>query len=127
MYAPAVEVGSAGIGAVVGGSLPSAALDIAQRERLQLESHRGRQITSDILRNSDLVLVMESGQKDWLLANFPEARGRVFLLTHWGAGEDIDDPYRLGVDVFERVFGEIEESVDMWMKKIGAVERERVG
>ena len=126
-YAPSVEVGSAGIGAVVGGSLPSAALDIAQREGLGLESHRGRQVTSPIIRSSDLVVVMENEQKSWLLFNFPEARGRVFLLTHWGSQKDIDDPYRLGADVFERVFCEIDEAVGSWMKRIGAAEREQVG
>ena len=117
--APSLRVASAGIGAVVGGKMPEAAADIAARERLDLDAHRGKQVTRPMLQQHDLVMVMEAGQKQWLVANYPESRGRVFLLSHWNGGDDIADPYRLSGEVFEQVYSEIVVGVDNWLQKIG--------
>ena len=116
--APSLRVASAGIGAVVSGKMPEAAADIAAREGLDLDAHRGKQVTRPMLQQHDLVMVMEAGQKQWLVANYPESRGRVFLLSHWNGGDDIADPYRLSGEVFEQVYSEIVVGVDNWLQKI---------
>lgn len=117
-HAPMLRVASAGIGAVVGGEMPKAAAEIAAREKLELDAHEGQQITAEILSGHDVVLVMEAGQKDWLLARFPESRGRVFLLTHWNGGKDIVDPYRLAADVFESVYTDIQAGTEAWCARL---------
>ena len=116
--APALRVSSAGIGAVVGGQMPEAAAGIAARENLPLEDHRGQQVTRPMLQQHDVVLVMEAGQKQWLVSNYPESRGRVFLLSHWTGNTDIADPYRLSADVFERVYEQIEQGVAAWLERL---------
>ena len=116
--AQSLRVASAGIGAVVAGTMPDAAANIATREHLDLDSHRGKQVTRPMLQQHDLVMVMEAGQKQWLVANYPESRGRVFLLTHWISGDDIADPYRLNSEVFEQVYSEIEAGVDSWVARL---------
>lgn len=115
---PSLNVSSAGIGAVQGGEMPSAAAAIAAREGLDLADHRGRQVTAGILQAHELVLVMEAGQRDWLGANFPESRGRTFVANHWADGTDIQDPYRLSPDVFEQVYGEIVNALTQWQKRL---------
>ena len=98
--------------------MPDAAAEIAAREALDLADHRGRQVTRHILQAHDLVLVMEAGQREWLSSNYPEARGRTFLVSHWGAGADIQDPYRLSSDVFEQVYSELVVALDQWRARL---------
>jgi len=115
---PDVRVSSAGTGAVVGGEMPPLAARIARRQLLDLANHRGRQITRRILLEHDLVLVMESGQKQWVGANFPEGRGRVFLLSHWGDKTDVPDPFQQSEQFFGEVFARVADYVADWRDKL---------
>lgn len=115
---PHATVSSAGIAAVEGGDMPVEAKFIASRNNLGLSNHRGRQISAPIVRDSDLIFVMEKGQLDWITSRYPEAKGRVFLTTHWVDGVDVDDPYRRGQEYFERVYKEIEAGIQSWAAKI---------
>lgn len=117
-HAPALRLSSAGIGAVVGGHMPEAAADIAARENLPLAEHRGKQVTRPMLQQHDVVMVMEAGQKQWIVSKYPETRGRVFLLSHWTGNADIADPYRLDAEVFERVYTQIEQGVTAWLERL---------
>lgn len=114
-----LDVDSAGIAAVVNGTMPEPAQAIAEREELDLADHAGQQLTGAILREHDLVLVMEDGQRQWIAERFPESRGRVFMMTHWRGGADIRDPYRHGRDVFESSYAEIAECVSDWVTRLG--------
>lgn len=125
--APALRLSSAGIGAVVGGRMPEAAAEIAARENLPLEDHRGKQVTRPMLQQHDVVMVMEAGQKQWLVSKYPESRGRVFLLSHWTGNADIEDPYRLDADVFERVYKQIEQGVAAWIERLMPAAAQQAG
>ncbi|ROO25815.1 protein-tyrosine phosphatase [Salinisphaera orenii MK-B5] len=116
--APRLNVSSAGIGAVVGGTMPDPAARIAEREGLALETHRGRQVDEQIIRDHDLVVVMEEGQRQWLTTRFPQSRGRVFLLSHWRGGEDIADPYQRSEEFFEHIYAELEPCVADWVQRL---------
>jgi protein-tyrosine-phosphatase len=47
---------------------------------LDLQPHRTREVSAEMLAGADLVVVMEHGHKEALEAEFPEIRGRVALL-----------------------------------------------
>lgn len=115
---PGVEVTSAGIGALEGAPMDPSAAAIAVREGLPIDDHRGRQITRAMVRDHDLIIVMEAGQKTWVTAKFPESRGRVFLASHWGNGEDVADPYRLSDQVFEAVYKELTSCMADWGRRL---------
>ncbi|KEZ78795.1 Low molecular weight phosphotyrosine protein phosphatase [Salinisphaera hydrothermalis C41B8] len=99
--------------------MPDAARGIAEREGLDLAAHSGRQLTEIMLRDYDLVLVMEDGQRQWIAERFPESRGRVFMISHWRGGNDIKDPYRHPRDVFESSYADIAECVGDWCDRLG--------
>ncbi|MES1926941.1 protein tyrosine phosphatase [Salinisphaera sp. T31B1] len=120
-----MRIASAGIGAVEGGKMPAEAAAIAEREGLALDAHRGRQITTPILRDHELLLVMEQGQKRWLAERFPESRGRVFMVTHWRGEADIADPYRHDAAFFEQVFSELAEAVGDWVARLQPARTDR--
>ncbi len=115
---PDVEVASAGIGALTDAPMDPAAAAIAEREGLPIDDHLGRQITRDMLRSYDLIIVMEAGQKKWITANFPESRGRVFHASHWQGGDEVADPYHLSDDVFEAVYAQLQTCMADWGQRL---------
>jgi len=70
------------------------ALDVARSLGLDLSRHATRLVDADLLNESDLVFVMESGHKESILVEFPFARGKVHLLAGVlkGTAFDIPDP-----------------------------------
>ncbi len=99
--------------------MPEEAKAIADREGLALADHRGRQITSPVANNADVILVMEKRQRDWIVERFPQTRGRVFLLSHWSDGSDTADPFRQSQEFFEAIFVEIKSLTAQWAQRLG--------
>jgi protein-tyrosine-phosphatase len=96
------------------------AIQDAKNWDIDISAHRSRQVDADILSRSDLVLVMEAGQKEALQIEFSKERDKIYLLSEATEGVlyDIPDPFGpLGVphmeiaielyDVIERGFGNI--------------------
>ncbi|MDA3922233.1 MAG: low molecular weight phosphotyrosine protein phosphatase [Salinisphaera sp.] len=115
-----IDLSSAGIAAVVGHGAESTARQIAAREGLDVDSHVARQIDGPIVSASQLILVMEKGQKDWVCNTFPESRGRVFIVSHWGDGQDVVDPFRRSSDFFDTVYDRMTDALDHWVNKLSA-------
>jgi len=88
------NVHSAGTWTTDGMPAVTAAIELAAQIGLDIRKHQSRSITRDMLRDADLVLVMESGQKEALQIEFPSYRKKIFLLSE-ATGEisyDIPDP-----------------------------------
>jgi protein-tyrosine-phosphatase len=76
---------------------------------LKLDRHLSRRVAEENLRKADLVVTMESGQKEALLQEFPWLGGRVGVLSEV-CGQplyDIPDPYFTG-ELPEAIAEEIE-------------------
>jgi len=117
-YKPALAVASAGLIGLEGQDMEPTARALAEQNGLECGKHVARKLTSEMCRDSDLILVMESRQKDRLSQKFPEASGKTFLLTHWNGGHDIPDPYKRGRDAFERVYPMMKAATDTWAGKL---------
>ena len=115
---PQARVESAGIGAVQGSAMDPAAAAIAERESLAPIHHVARQLAPNMVREFELILVMEEGQKDWIERRYPQSRGRVFLLSHWQGGDDIDDPFRGSIQMFETIYAELRSCTDDWRQRL---------
>ena len=68
-----------------------------------MELHRSRQIDRELLARFDLVLVMESGHKETICADFPVICRRMYLLPELvdGIPNDFPDPCNRSVDPTE--------------------------
>lgn len=90
-----IRVSSAGTWTDAGQPVTPEAITQAKRYNLNLSLHKSRPLTETILKNSDLILVMENNQKEALLQEFPFCAERLFLLTEVvnGDSKDIPDPY----------------------------------
>jgi protein-tyrosine phosphatase len=87
-----VQVGSAGLGAVVGAGAHPVTVELMQARGLDLSGHVARQLTPELVREFELVVTMEKWQVREVERLDPSARGKVFRLGHW-SGFDIPDPH----------------------------------
>jgi protein-tyrosine phosphatase len=104
-------VTSAGIAAMVGSPADPIAVELMRERGLSLETHRAHQLTPELVRAADLVLVMEHNQVRPVEELFPAARGRVQRLGRI-TGFDVPDPYRRGRPAFVEALALIERGVD---------------
>jgi protein-tyrosine phosphatase len=112
-----VEVRSAGVGALEDQQADPPAQVLMQTRGLDISAHRARQVTPALARWADLILVMESYQREALLDIDPTARGKTFLLGHWSSKE-VPDPFRQPEELYNQVLGLIEEGLGAWQGKL---------
>ena len=115
---PDKQVASAGVGAMVGWHATDEAQDVGKRGGLDLSPHIAQQLGLRHIQQYDVLLTAEAGHVQWIHSNFPESRGRVFLLTHWGSKRDIQDPYQQPMSVYESVYEEIETAAQQWAQRL---------
>lgn len=114
---PDFNVMSAGLGALVDHPAEPTAMKIAMDHGVDMSAHRARQINLDILKWSDLVLVMENGQKQEILRKYPFMEGKVF---RYGEAQQVDvpDPYRRPENAFVLAWNFISKLTPYWVEKI---------
>ena len=112
--ASAWRVESAGTWAQANQPAPPEVLQVMAKRGLDLKSHRSRMVSAEILAGFDLILTMESGQKEALWIEFPQFAGRVFMLSEMaGTRVTINDPVDRSVDGITEVAQEIEDWLEM--------------
>jgi len=111
------QVTSAGLGAMVDHPMDPTALSLLAEHGIpQGDQHRGRQVDGDLLRASDLILVMEKSHAARIARTVPEVSGKVFVLDKWLDARDIPDPYRQQRPAFEHVYTLIDRGVSSWLR-----------
>lgn len=115
------EVESAGSWvADVAPATPEAFLEAGKRG-LDLSTHTSLGIESFHREQVDLFLVMEQGQKESILLDYPKLRDRVYLLSEIsGPAFSIPDPYVTG-DSCSDIASEIEMLIKQNLEKIAAL------
>ena len=63
----------------------------ARRLGLDIAGHASRLINAGLVRDADLIVVMEQGQKEALQAEFPENAHKVHLLSEAGRLELVEN------------------------------------
>lgn len=114
---PHLNVSSAGVGALVGQSADPLARALMAERGLDIESHRARQLTSNMCQEADLILVMDDDQRLHINQRHPFTRGKLFRLGE-AARVDIPDPYRLGRAAFDQALQLIDAGTAAWAERI---------
>ena len=115
---PNKVIASAGVGALVGKPADKLACSVATEHGISLEGHQARQLTAELCRDFDLILVMEHRHINAVTEIAPEVRGKTMLLSHWSGKQDIPDPYRQSREAFEHAYQLIEKSAAAWANKL---------
>ncbi|MBI3319675.1 MAG: low molecular weight protein arginine phosphatase [Candidatus Omnitrophica bacterium] len=120
-----IEVDSAGVFAIEGMSPTRETLTLLQQEGVDLSSHMARPVTLEMVRQADLIFVMEPFHLSELLRRVPEVKGRAQLLKTYGlsdpskAGDPgISDPIGKPMEVYEVCFATIREAVERIAKQL---------
>lgn len=116
-----VKVSSAGIAALLSYGIYGVLEKVLKEEGIDVTNHKPTQVTSDMVRDADLVLVMERRHKEAILEMAPEVENKVFLLKEF-AGEkenlDIPDPIGQPEEVYRSRLQEIKGYLSKILKKI---------
>lgn len=101
------DVSSAGTWTQDGQPAMSDAVRKAELLGLDIQAHLSRAITEDLIKETDLILVMEQGQKEALQSEFAQQREKIFLLSEVTSGlaYSIPDP------VIEKDVGDVPKEI----------------
>lgn len=111
-----VEVLSAGIMMLGGLGATEETKEILKREGMDVSSHYSQKITKDVIKKSDIILVMERLHEERILELAPEVKNRLFLLKEFAKIKDnnldIADPIGKSIEFYENTFTIIKEAVE---------------
>ena len=120
------QVGSAGVSALDGYPASLETVKVMKEEGIDVTGHRSRHLTSAMVRLADKIFVMEQMHKDAILDSWPEAREKVYLLTHYSGDPkqrmmeiDIPDPIRMPDNFYKNVFRVIRDCVTRVAEEMG--------
>jgi protein-tyrosine-phosphatase len=106
---------SAGLLALPGNSVTFLAQKVAAEHGVDLAEHQAKRLSQKLVDWAELILVMEKTHKDELLAEFPEAMDKTFLLRRFARygsrNRGIADPYGLQYDAYRFCYIDIEDAV----------------
>lgn len=111
----AVQIHSAGIGTMPGSSIDPLARAVLQTHGVPTRRHEARQVNRQLLRQADLILLMEQPHILNILKLAPEVRGKTFLIGKWQHQQEIADPYRGPQSAFEKTYEHLSRCVDDWL------------
>jgi len=106
-------VQSAGVYAGEGSLASPEAVTALREKQIDLSPHLSRPLTQDLVDRATLILVMTRNHYVDVLRMFPEAQGRVFLMTEFssvGAGADVPDPIGQSLDVYRWTRDQLESA-----------------
>jgi protein-tyrosine phosphatase len=88
------QVNSAGTWTSPGHRAPHTAVELARLFGVDIDEHVTRMLDAKMLKDADLVFVMEEGHKEAIQAEFPFAKKKLHLLSEVvdGLAYDIPDP-----------------------------------
>ena len=91
--------------------------DLMTEAGVDISAHRARQLSVELVKENELILVMESWQQKEIEHLYPYARGRVHLFGKWSDME-VEDPYKKSKEVFVEAFVKIDKACEEWCEKL---------
>lgn len=120
-----IRIYSAGVEARSGSSASQVVKHVARMHGFNLKGHSSDPFTNKLVKQADVILVMEQWQKDALIKRFPKADGKTFrmmeYLWHGEPGEirDIPDPTGQNTADYEEFIEAAHAEVDRIFRELG--------
>ena len=118
-----VEVSSAGTSAWDGSPASDGALLVGMERGLDLSAHRSRQLTSEVVSDADLVLVMSPSHLSRVKELDPEARAYLlagFASGREGEGRAVQDPFGGDLNAYRETVDDLEAELAGLLDRIQA-------
>lgn len=116
--APSLNITSAGLSAVKGHGIDALANGQLVDAGYENDGHSAVLINDKMVRDADLVLVMELAQQQQLMRDYPASSGKIMLLGKWMGNTEINDPYGKSAEAFASVFVQIERASELWVERL---------
>ncbi len=103
-----------------GGQPPSEnSVKAMAEEDIDISSYRSSFFNEKLANESDVILTMEEGHKEFILSNFPFTRGKVSTLAEFAEESgDVPDPVGMAYDTYKRTADHIKRLVEKSLKKL---------
>ncbi len=77
------------------------------------DKHRSARLNTRILGYNDYILTMTKDVKERMLSEFPEGAGKIFSLGEFtGFNQDIEDPYGMDLNCYQKTALQIKQMID---------------
>ena len=86
-----------------------------------LNHTKGQALTESIIKENQLILVMEDNHKRLICDLYPFSTGKVFLLGKWLEDPEIIDPYKKSIEMFRATYEKIDQSCQQWIPYLKGV------
>jgi protein-tyrosine-phosphatase len=117
-------VSSAGVAAAPGIRASIHSVTVCRENSIDISSHRSRPLTPVLVRQSDLILVMEEHHRDAIVHMAPAVRDKVFVLPQYATESavtpGIPDPIGQDVSAYREVFQKLDEYITQALPRIEA-------
>lgn len=115
-----IVVGSAGTWVKEACRAHNNAIQIAEKNGLDLTTHISREINNTLIDEANLIIVMEKGQKEALSFEFANSSKKILMLSELSSGNslDIPDPSDENFVNSEQVFQLLTEEINKAFEKI---------
>jgi len=108
-----IDVASAGIFAGDNFSASPEAVKTMSNYSIDISKHKSRQITEELVRSSELIVVMTKPHKNTILASFNFVSDKVSLLHGFdGSKKDVFDPFGGDFNIYNKCFSEMKKALD---------------
>ena len=114
-----IKVYSSGISAYAGDIPTYEAVSVMKKlYNIDMTSHRATPSRYADVEGMDLILWMTRSHVSSLKLMYPNMSNKIFLLNDYVSnGTDISDPWGYGIDVYTKCIKEIDESLELLLKK----------
>jgi len=113
-----VSVFSAGTWGINGHPASEHGIEVCMRHGIDISGHRSIGINGEMVKKSDIILVMEEEHLNEIKEDFPASAGKIYLLKKYpdqlGIVEDDDtipDPHGGELKKFEHVYGLLDKEI----------------
>ena len=120
------QVGSAGTWTRDGMSIQPFIQELLLPFNAELDEHRTRTVTKELIVGYDVIVVMEKGQKEALVHEFPSSEKRVHMLTALASlfPYDIKDPVMQDAETANEILTDMQECLRLAFETIVRTARE---
>ncbi len=114
-----ISASSAGLAVGTENLANSNAILVAHEHGIDLSGHRARQITPQLLADSDVVLAMTRSHADTLCLAMPQYKEKIFTLAEYaGESGDVRDPYGGDEFVYRVCFEQMQRLIQKILEKL---------
>lgn len=118
------HIASAGTWARYGAPASVLSQQVVQGMGLDISDHQSQPVTLELVQKSDLILTMESQQKEGLILQYGPYAGRIYMLSEMvGRVEDVPDPVGGVLADYQSASQKIESFLSAGLDKIQALSR----